>query len=376
MNHPIASVLTAAVGISCIATLWAAYGPSFGSATPPASPEAHASPQAAQPPASSSGPPRITFAATTHDFGATYETERRSASIQFTNTGGDRLVIRDVKTSCGCTATRLDKREYGPGESGSIDVTFSPSGSGQQSKYITVISNADPKVSRVTIKADVKPFLIFEPAWLQLGVLPYGQAHRATVSVSSPYEEFIIESVKATREYANARIVQPEEAEPRPRVTAGAKTIELLISPEAPWGGCYFALEVTATGRPFPGADRVTHTSSMRVAAQLFGELRADPDMFRFGVDPGEAVVRTVRLNAAAGRSFAILETVADVNLPGVKVTATRVAPDSWELSLRATAPRAPVRCVGKVTVRTDVPGEETIDIGILGVVQAHELGG
>jgi hypothetical protein len=311
-------------------------------------------------------PAAITFAASTHDFGEMYETEERATRFEFTNTGGDLLVIQEVKTSCGCTAARLDDREYRPGESGSIDVVFDPPGSGSQTKHITVVSNAQPEaVTRLTIQAEVKPFIVFEPSWLRLGVLPYGREHRATVSVTSPDEGFTIEEVRTTSAHAIARAV------------AGSTNVEVIIPATTPWGGCYFALEVVARGRPFPGAQPVLHTSRIRVAAQLFGELSAEPDMFRFGVAAGEPIERTIRLSGAGGRPFAVLDvTVVDQYLPDATATAERVSPDAWDLTLRATAPPRAARCLGSVNVRTDVPGEERIRIGILGVVRAPPRGG
>ncbi|UCG49798.1 MAG: DUF1573 domain-containing protein [Phycisphaerales bacterium] len=34
------------------------------------------------------------------------------------------LKITNVKAACGCTVVQLDKREYAPGESGVIKVTY------------------------------------------------------------------------------------------------------------------------------------------------------------------------------------------------------------------------------------------------------------
>ncbi|MDI3480123.1 MAG: hypothetical protein PWQ14_1269, partial [Rikenellaceae bacterium] len=44
-----------------------------------------------------------------------------------------------------------------PGESGTIEVTFNSSGrSGKQVKVITVATNANPSMSQLTIKANVR----------------------------------------------------------------------------------------------------------------------------------------------------------------------------------------------------------------------------
>ena len=55
------------------------------------------------------------------------------------------LIIRKVKTSCGCTAAELKKKEIKPGEETQIDVKYdSTNNTGKQIKTITVICN-DPE---------------------------------------------------------------------------------------------------------------------------------------------------------------------------------------------------------------------------------------
>jgi hypothetical protein len=42
----------------------------------------------------------------------------------FTNTGKTSITVTDVRPSCGCVATELEKLDYAPGEGGAIKVTF------------------------------------------------------------------------------------------------------------------------------------------------------------------------------------------------------------------------------------------------------------
>ena len=128
-----------------------------GSATPPAT--------VAQ--------PVLMFASTLHNFGVIDETSEVTTAFQFTNTGGSELLIEAVTASCGCTTPLLTKRRYQPGESGAIQVGFDPTRPGPTEKYITVRSNTEPAVTRLTIAADVTAFLLFEPRIFQLGVRQY-----------------------------------------------------------------------------------------------------------------------------------------------------------------------------------------------------------
>ncbi len=311
-------------------------------------------------------PPVLTFASTEHDFGLIDETAEVATTFEFTNTGGSELVIETIRASCGCTTPVLTKRRYQPGESGIIEVDFDPTRPGPTQKYITVTSNTETAVTRLTIAADVRAFLVFEPKILQLGVRQYRAEHRGTMTISSPDENFVIDSVSVRLPYVSARVVPPGQA-----TAPGPKTIEITIAPTAPWGGLYFGIDVTATGRPTPDAEPVTHTRTVRAAGKLFGRLSADPDMFRLAVYPGDAIVKTIRLRRTDGKPFRVLKTDVRIPaLPGATVTVTPESLDVWSITLNATAGLASVRTPGAVVVTTDVRGEERIELKSIGMIK------
>jgi hypothetical protein len=103
--------------------------------------------------------PVIEFDNTTHDFGNIEQKQKVTTKFEFKNTGKSDLVIRKIKASCGCTATKPEKDIIKPGESSFIKVTFSSGGRrGKQRKTITVIAN-DPKQpsTRLKIEGTVQP---------------------------------------------------------------------------------------------------------------------------------------------------------------------------------------------------------------------------
>lgn len=95
---------------------------------------------------------------TEHNFGEVAQNARVSTTFKITNEGNAELVIRKTSTTCGCTVSKPAKDRLAPGESTTLDVTYSSgTHSGQQTKGITLITN-DPKTSsvRLNIKANVK----------------------------------------------------------------------------------------------------------------------------------------------------------------------------------------------------------------------------
>ncbi|MDR2835383.1 MAG: DUF1573 domain-containing protein [Bacteroidales bacterium] len=91
--------------------------------------------------------PLIEFDKSEYDFGTIKQGDKATYNFTFKNSGKSDLVLRKIKTTCGCTATNPEKMIIKPGEVSHITVTFNSSGKqGAQQKTITVISN-DPKKS-------------------------------------------------------------------------------------------------------------------------------------------------------------------------------------------------------------------------------------
>ena len=102
--------------------------------------------------------PAMTFEELSHDFGDIHQGDKVQHVFQFDNTGDTPLVITNVQTTCGCTATDWPRQPITPGETASITVNFNSTGKmGRQNKIITIISNASAAVNQVKIVANVLP---------------------------------------------------------------------------------------------------------------------------------------------------------------------------------------------------------------------------
>ena len=102
--------------------------------------------------------PIITFAVESHDFGTINEGEVVETEFKFTNTGEAPLIISAAQGSCGCTIPEYPKEPIAPGEEGRILVSFNSEGKpNQQSKTVTLTTNAVPSTKVLTISANVTP---------------------------------------------------------------------------------------------------------------------------------------------------------------------------------------------------------------------------
>lgn len=101
--------------------------------------------------------PKIVFEKTQHDFGKMYEGKIKDYYFKFKNAGKEVLEIKEVKTTCGCTAALVSEKSLKPGEEGTIRVEFdSANRIGRVNRSIIVQSNdPDESFKTLNIYADI-----------------------------------------------------------------------------------------------------------------------------------------------------------------------------------------------------------------------------
>jgi hypothetical protein len=86
--------------------------------------------------------PKIEFKADTIDYGTVNKEDDNGLRVfEFTNIGDAPLIIKDVKSTCGCTVPTKPKDPIMPGKAGKIEVKYNMN-TGPIRKTITVESNA------------------------------------------------------------------------------------------------------------------------------------------------------------------------------------------------------------------------------------------
>jgi hypothetical protein len=108
--------------------------------------------------AESSTYPVLHFGQTQHDFGKVKEGKVVEYTFKFENSGNTTLKIKDIKTSCGCTAALVSSEALKSGEQGTLKVELDTSNrKGKMSRTITIKSN-DPKdpTKILTVYADIQ----------------------------------------------------------------------------------------------------------------------------------------------------------------------------------------------------------------------------
>jgi hypothetical protein len=96
------------------------------------------------------------FGSLKHNFGFVRQGDILEYDYEFTNTGGQPLLVSDAKTECACTTADKPTKPILPGESGKIHLKFdSKSAIDRQERTIVVSSNALNSPVTLTFKCIV-----------------------------------------------------------------------------------------------------------------------------------------------------------------------------------------------------------------------------
>ncbi|MHC4209366.1 MAG: DUF1573 domain-containing protein [Planctomycetota bacterium] len=330
------------------------------------------------PPYLPEGAPLITFAKTRHAYGAITDAGTYKGSFEFRNTGKGKLIISDIKTSCGCTVPKLDKREFLPGEGSTLDIVFDPTNmKGGTIKDVSVVSNAyQHPYTKLSISADITPLVTWNSLFLRLETLELGKEHRRTFSglCTDPnlrITGFTSDNPHLAVDMRSVSAVPAQDEGPQEyRVL-----MRLTVADTAPWGRIDPGkLTVTVRGGLQPGDEPREAKYDFLIFGDLYGDLRVDPFALSAGntLRLGEPFAASIVLSSASGTYFAVIDaSVVDPTDLDLDVQVEPLDPASYRISIHGTASaRGALKGRGRVRVRTDVPGEDDLTILIFGYVK------
>jgi hypothetical protein len=153
--------------------------------------------------------PKMVIDKTEHDFGKIDKSKKVTAHIKFRNEGKAVLEIKDIKTSCGCTSAKPEKRVYQPGESGEIAVTFNPARfQGPITKTVTIFTNDPEKPqSKCKIKANIIVDIMVKPRVLFVQKLKRNEVRTEKITIyTERLDKLEVTELKSDRNFATCKI--------------------------------------------------------------------------------------------------------------------------------------------------------------------------
>jgi len=295
------------------------------------------------------------------DFGSALEGAMIRHVFRLKNSGKGNLVIRGVKSSCGCTVAEPTRSMLAPGEEAEIAAAFDTRHQkGHQVRTVTAITNdpANPQAI-FTIQGTIKQQVAATPAEIAFGKVPKGAAVTREVVISDLLGGKKIQVGPLSNTSNSIKVTQLPRTDGKP----GARLkVELL--PAMPVGPFEDSIKVATNRVPF----------NVSVFGTIQGDLSLDPAQVSFGIAPrGQEVVRILRLTNRSSRKIKVLDVASSTQ--SVVASAQPVTPGKeYKITvvLKRGAPDGQVR--GKLAIKTDDPEQATLDVPFYGVVGQFKI--
>ncbi|MBC8481868.1 MAG: DUF1573 domain-containing protein [Planctomycetes bacterium] len=267
--------------------------------------------------------PKIKFEQTTIDLKAINPNSTNLCEFKFTNAGSALLKIKKIIKTCGCTPFKLDKKEFKPGETGTIKVEYHAGPSaGKSIKHLYVSSNdpCEPKVELI-IKSQIVPKVKCIPSELKLRLKEKNAGCVPIVLKSTDGQPFAIKSFSSPRNV----ITVPFD----PNQKADTFTFEPKV-------------DISKLEYNLKGQIRIdlTHPDckSVYVNYEALSEYQLSPSsIVLFNTEPGKKVTRQVWILSNYNEKFEI-ESVKSQN-ETMAVKKMQSYPTKYKLDLEITPP-------------------------------------
>jgi len=145
--------------------------------------------------------PKIAFDSQEFDFGRVDSGDSIEHAFTFKNEGQGDLTIKQVRSSCGCTAALVSNKTIEPGKSGEINTTFKTKGyQGRVTKTVRVQTD-DPGNPNITLKISgtIVAEVMMEPRSVNFGNLKSGEEAAREVTLSfAPGKNISIKDLSST----------------------------------------------------------------------------------------------------------------------------------------------------------------------------------
>ena len=319
--------------------------------------------------------PDIRFDEPNHDFGKIEQTDKIEHVFKFRNIGLEKLVITEVKTFCGCTASVLSDTTILPDEEGELKVTIDTKGEkGSQGQVVYVYSN-DPltPLVKLSLEAVIETDLSVSQKSINFGSLKKNVAAKRRIYLSKIGDENLkIVKVESSSNYiltASKEVLQTRDK--------NLKQFEATVSTarNIPLGKFEEKLVIYTNDKKYP-----------QVEIPVFGDVKGDiefsPPSFFFGFvnrfdkpsckvtvfTTGEKVLKIEKVSLKSEQTrFSEANSLADY----ISVSITPKT-EGKEYEITATlgynAPLGNLK--GSVIVYTNNPGQPEVEIPVYGLVQ------
>ena len=294
------------------------------------------------------GSPKITFESLVYDFGEVGPSAKNEGQFKFTNTGEGLLKITKVARCCG-VITKLDKMEYAPGESGTLQVEWNSGPLESSMKKNIIVHSNDPNspATSLTIKAKVVLKVTWEPRKLNL-FLDENNAGCPNITISSiDNRPFSITDFKSTADCITA------DFDPNVEKT------EFVVEPKVDME----KLQENLRGRvnismSHPQGNLAT------IPYSVLPKYTVNPPLIIiFNAEPEKPILRTISVLNNYHKEFEIESLTSENNIVTLKVQEQKKINNGYQLEVEITPPAADGKTKFTDSLSLNIKGGEKLPI-------------
>lgn len=301
------------------------------------------------------------FRTTSHDFGTVARAAKTEFHFEFVNPYQQPIHVRSVRTSCGCTTPIIETENVPPGGTGTILARFNTgTHTGARSATVTVTFDR-PHFTEIQlhVKGYIRSDVVFNPGELSFGSVQEGTAANQSVDIDyAGRSDWRILDVTAQDAFLTATVEEQSRSGGRVKYRVNAS-----LDGNAPAGPLQTELI-------FKTNDRNLTRIPLRVNANVQAELAITPPMMALGtIQLGDSIKQVVVVRGQT--PFLITEVASDAFDIRFEPIKEPKALHTLPLVLVPKDGKGEVR--GKILVKTNLPGQQTLEVETVYSLQPSE---
>lgn len=294
-----------------------------------------------------------------HEFGTVAKNSEAIYEFEFTNLYKEELVIRAVRSSCGCITPSYTKQRIGSLETGKIVAKYNTDRFIGARQATVTVTFEKPFYAEVQLKASgyIRGDVALEPGIIDFGSLSSVDGVRKSTSVDyrGGRQGWEIVDVQSTFPHVRVALEETHRARGIVKYSLSARLLPEVAT------GLHQAELILVTNDPNNREIPVTLT------AQIQSPLQVSPEHLDLGdLTPGQTITKHVLVRSSAACEIASV--IGDH--PAVSVQAPQGEKTLHRIPVVFTAGSASGRVKAALTIQTAAGGKETVEIS------ANVLGG
>jgi len=276
--------------------------------------------------------PRIAFDTTTVDFAEQEEGDQVVCVFSFRNKGNNALLLKGVKTSCGCLVAKPSKLQIPAGHVGELVATYDTTGRNGRVQSTLLLFTNDPDAPnlKLTLLGNVKKPYIYNPHSIDFGKIRIQHSAQKTLIITKlSKRDMQIADVQTSKPWLTASIVTQDVRGSQHALSAGNYQLAITLAPNAPIGPIREELVVSLAMSPS------SQIRNIRVPVRGFvqGDLICEPESIFFGAVPqGEGCRAHIAINSNQAAPLLVRDVSSKKGL--VKITGAHLAENSAAISI------------------------------------------